>query len=172
MSPALLSKNTSSSTPLCEVTLEERLRCCQPPQARPVGYHHWSDLLFLHWRVPAEMLQPLLPRGLTVDTWDGSAWVGLVAFHISRLRPWWSPVLPWISTFPETNIRTYVHREGRDPAVWFFSLDAARWLAVQAARDVARPNTDRADLSEPADSTTGSDSTHRRTGPYRCESAV
>jgi hypothetical protein len=104
------------------------------PRRKPAGYQQWWDLLFVHWRVPAGMLAPLLPSELTLDTWGGSAWVGLVPFRMAGVRPRWAPALPGISAFPETNLRTYVHFRGRDPGVWFFSLEAARWLAVQAAR--------------------------------------
>jgi uncharacterized protein YqjF (DUF2071 family) len=108
------------------------------PSVRPaepaIGYHRWADLLFIHWRVPAEVMQPLLPAELSLDTWDGDAWVGLVPFHMSRVRPWWSPPVPGISSFCETNVRTYVHFRGRDPGVWFFSLDASNSLAVRIAR--------------------------------------
>ena len=94
----------------------------------------WRDLLFLHFSIPPEQIQRLLPRGLTVDTWDGKAWIGLVPFRIQGIRPLWMPPMPWISAFPETNVRTYVHRDGKEPGVWFFSLDAARWLACRYAR--------------------------------------
>lgn len=84
--------------------------------------------------MPAEEVAPLLPQGLTLDTWEGDAWVGLVLFHMTGVRPWWSPPIPGVSAFHETNVRTYVHRDGRDPGVWFFSLDAAQSLAVRVAR--------------------------------------
>jgi uncharacterized protein len=71
---------------------------------------------------------------LTLDTWEGEAWVGLVPFYMSRIRPWWSPPVPGVSWFCETNVRTYVHYKGRDPGVWFFSLDASSSLAVRVAR--------------------------------------
>lgn len=90
--------------------------------------------MFLHWRVPAEDIQALLPTGLTVDTFEGEAWVGLVPFKMRRIRPWWSPSIPGISNFYETNVRTYVHYRGKDPGVWFFSLDASSRLAVSIAR--------------------------------------
>jgi uncharacterized protein len=112
----------------------DRIAATRRPEGRPIGYHHWSNLLFVHWCVPAEMVQPLLPEGLTLDTWQGHAWVGLVPFYMSRIRPWWSPPVPGISWFCETNVRTYVHRDGRDPGVWFFSLDASKALAVLIAR--------------------------------------
>ncbi|HEY4308672.1 MAG TPA: DUF2071 domain-containing protein [Pirellulales bacterium] len=104
------------------------------PAGGPAGYHHWHDLLFVHWRVAPELVAPLLPRGLTLDTFDGSAWVGLVPFSISGLRPWWFPPVPGVSAFHEINVRTYVHHKGRDPGVWFFSLDATGALAVSVAR--------------------------------------
>lgn len=104
------------------------------PCEKAIGYQRWSDLLFVHWRVPAEMIAPLLPPRLSVDTWEGDAWVGLVPFYMSGVRPWWAPAVPGISNFCETNLRTYVHLDGQDPGVWFFSLEAARSLAVRIAR--------------------------------------
>ena len=99
-----------------------------------MGFQIWSDLLFVHWRVPVDTLQSLLPRRLTVDTFEGDAWVGLVLFTMSGVRPRWFPAVPRLSAFHETNVRTYVHLDGRDPGVWFFSLDAANSLAVRVAR--------------------------------------
>lgn len=104
------------------------------PSGRPIGYQRWSDLLFVHWRVATYELTPLIPPELTVDTFDGTAWVGLVPFHMSNVRPWWSPSVPGVSAFHETNVRTYVHRNGTDPGVWFFSLEASSSLAVRIAR--------------------------------------
>jgi uncharacterized protein YqjF (DUF2071 family) len=88
----------------------------------------------LHWRFPPEAIRPLLPPGLELDTFDGEAYVGLVPFTMSGVRPVWSPPFPPLSNFHETNVRTYVHYRGRDPGVWFFSLDAASAPAVQIAR--------------------------------------
>ena len=112
----------------------DRLGPCRRPNERVAGYHVWSDLLFAHWRVPVELLRPLIPRELEIDTFEGEAWLGLVPFHMSEVRPRWFPALPFVSEFHETNIRTYVHFEGRDPGVWFLSLDAACRLAVEVAR--------------------------------------
>ncbi|MDP9193984.1 MAG: DUF2071 domain-containing protein [Acidobacteriota bacterium] len=102
---------------------------------RPVLLHqNWHHLLFLHWEVPAAELQALLPLRLSVDTFEGKAFVGLVPFTLSGVRPVMVPPLPWISAFHEINVRTYVHLDGRDPGVWFFSLDASSAIAVAAAR--------------------------------------
>ncbi len=112
----------------------DRLAAAERPVGRPIGYHRWTDLLFAHWRLPAEVVRPLLPAGLALDTREGDAWVGLVPFSMSRVRPWWSPPVPGVSYFRETNVRTYVHFRGRDPGVWFFSLEASNSLAVRVAR--------------------------------------
>jgi uncharacterized protein YqjF (DUF2071 family) len=81
--------------------------------------------------LPTQAIAPLLPAELSLDTWEGDAWVGLVPFHMSGVRPRWSP---WGVRFLETNVRTYVHFRGREPGVWFFSLEANHRLAVQIAR--------------------------------------
>lgn len=101
------------------------------PTGRPKGYHRWSDLLFVHWRLPPEPIAALLPPGLELDTWQGEAWIGLVPFRMSGVRPWWSP---WGAAFPETNVRTYVRVQGGDLGVWFFSLEAGHRWAVSIAR--------------------------------------
>jgi uncharacterized protein YqjF (DUF2071 family) len=115
------------------VTLD-RIAPARRPRELAIGYHRWSNLLFLHWRLPAAAVAPLIPEGLSLDTWEGDAFVGLVPFQLSGVRPWWSPAVPGVSSFCETNVRTYVHRQGSHPGVWFFSLDAASSLAVRVAR--------------------------------------
>jgi uncharacterized protein YqjF (DUF2071 family) len=106
--------------------------------ARPVGHaamrQDWHHLLFLHWAVAPEQLRPLVPSGLELDLYEGRAYVGLVPFTMTGVRPVWAPAVRGVSSFHETNVRTYVHRAGRDPGVWFFSLDAANALAVALAR--------------------------------------
>lgn len=93
----------------------------------------WSDLLFMHWRVPAELLRRHLPQGLHLDLFENEAWISVVPFRMSGVRPRFFPGLPGLSAFPELNVRTYVIRNGM-PGVWFFSLDAANRVAVRGAR--------------------------------------
>ncbi len=93
----------------------------------------WDDLAFIHWPISPDQLRPLIPADLTLDLFDGSAWLGLVPFEMRAVHPRKLPSLPWISNFLELNLRTYV--TGADkPGVWFFSLEAANPLAVQLAR--------------------------------------
>jgi uncharacterized protein len=93
----------------------------------------WHDLLFAHWAVPVDLLGPLIPRALEIDTFGGQAWVGVVPFRMSGVRMRGAPAIPGLSRFPELNVRTYVVRDGK-PGVWFFSLDAANAVAVWGAR--------------------------------------
>ena len=121
-------------TQAADASTIDRMSPALRPAGRPIGYHRWTDLLFVHWRLPVDLVQPVIPPELTLDTWDGEAWVGLVLFYMSGVRPWWSPSIPGISSFCETNVRTYVHYRGRDPGVWFLSLEASNTLAVRIAR--------------------------------------
>ena len=84
----------------------------------------WKDLAFLHYRIDPAQVRSLLPAGVTLQTFDGSAWLGVVPFLMHDVMRGSLPALPWLSTFPELNVRTYVEAHGR-PGVWFFSLDAA-----------------------------------------------
>jgi uncharacterized protein YqjF (DUF2071 family) len=93
----------------------------------------WHDLLFAHWPVSAGALRQLIPANLEIDMFDGSAWLAVVPFRMSGVRLRGTVVLPWLSAFPELNVRTYVVHDGK-PGVWFFSLDAGNPLAVAIAR--------------------------------------
>ncbi|HVS17261.1 MAG TPA: DUF2071 domain-containing protein [Planctomycetota bacterium] len=93
----------------------------------------WHDLAFLHRPVRPALLRPHLPRGLELDTFDGSAWLGSVPFRMSGVRVHGLPALPGLSAFPEINLRTYATAGGR-PGVWFFSLDVTSRVAVAVAR--------------------------------------
>jgi uncharacterized protein len=110
---------------------------CPVDVAHPVMMHRWDTLTFLHWSYEPEVVARLLPVGLTLDTFDGKAWVGLVPFNMLVSLPH-TPSLPWASRFCETNVRTYVIDEYGRPGIWFFSLDASRLGAVLTARATFR----------------------------------
>ena len=93
----------------------------------------WEKLLFMHWPLPVGVLEPLLPAGIKLDTFDGEAWLGLVPFLMRGVHPGGLPSVPGLSAFPELNVRTYVTVNGV-PGVWFFSLEAANPIAVRLAR--------------------------------------
>jgi uncharacterized protein YqjF (DUF2071 family) len=112
----------------------DRISPTLPPDSPAVMQQHWLRLLFLHWEVPVSELQSMLPPGLDVDTHDGKAYVTVLPFSVEGARPSFLPPIPAVSNFDEVNVRTYVHRQGRDPGIWFFSIDASSTIAVNAAR--------------------------------------
>src|SRR2546423_2395036 len=97
----------------------------------------WIDLMFAHWRVPAEELQTVVPPELPLDTYDGSAWLGVTPFRVGAFRLRGVPHVPGVTAFAETNVRTYTTVDGR-PGIYFLSLDAASRLAVAGARRTYR----------------------------------
>ena len=110
----------------------DRIAPTRRPDGPVRGFQRWRSLLFMHWSVPLDVLRPRVPDSLEIDQFDGVAYVGVVPFAMEGVRPKWLPgALAF--TFLETNVRTYVLRDGQ-PGVYFFSLDAASGLAAWAAR--------------------------------------
>jgi uncharacterized protein len=118
---------------------EIKFRTSQRPRPLPPGRwamtQRWNDLLFAHWQAAPAAVGRLLPEGLQVDTFQGSAWLGVVPFWMDRIKIRGVPPIPGARSFPELNLRTYVRdqRTGLQ-GVYFFSLDASNLLAVAAAR--------------------------------------
>lgn len=113
----------------------------------------WVDLAFLHWPVEETALRKHLPDAVELETFDGSAWLGVVPFLMTSVRLRGLPPFPVVSSFPELNVRTYVRRDDR-PGVWFFSLDASSRLFVEAAKWQYKLPYHRAEM------------THRRAGDF------
>ena len=109
-----------------------------PPSSdrRPVLRQRWTELAYFHWAYEPADVQALLPAGVTVDTFDGSAWVGLVPFEMRDVQLGSTPPVPWLGSFIEINVRTYVRDSLGRRAVWFFSLDVPRSAIVAVARSV------------------------------------
>ena len=104
------------------------------PNRAHVMLQRWERLAFLHWRWDAEVIQRTLPPGLTVDTFQGDAWLAIVPFFMRGIRPRFCPAVPGISDFLELNVRTYVRDEHGRHGVWFYSLDCDQPFAVWTAR--------------------------------------
>ena len=127
-------------------TTEQRVAARNRPAQMPVMHQSWNKLLFMHWKIPVEILRRLIPKPLEVDTFEDEAWVALTPFTIYDLRPPLLPALPYISSLHELNVRTYVYFDGM-PGVWFFSLDANNFLAVFGGRSVFSLPYHEADIS-------------------------
>jgi uncharacterized protein YqjF (DUF2071 family) len=111
----------------------DRLTIRTRPSGVPLMRHNWGKLLFIHWPISEKLLRPLIPESLTIDTFDGTAWIGVTPFTLWDVRLSFTPPVPWISDFHELNVRTYVHFNGV-PGVWFFSLDTNSRTTVIGAR--------------------------------------
>ncbi|MBV9094802.1 MAG: DUF2071 domain-containing protein [Streptosporangiaceae bacterium] len=99
----------------------------------PVLRQAWRTVTFVHWRCDTALLQRRLPAGLTVEEYDGSAWLTLTPLRMHGVRLPGTPAVPGLSDFPETNLRTYVRGPGGRQGLWFFSLDAASaWITAGA----------------------------------------
>ena len=107
------------------------------PEGKAQGTQRWHRLLFSHWEVPQHALKPLVHPRLTLDTFEGRAFVGVVAFQMQRVKPFGFGV-PTATNFREINVRTYVHLDGQERGVVFLSLDADSALATLAARTLWR----------------------------------
>lgn len=106
---------------------------CTNPVRTAVMRQDWLDLAYVHWRYDPAVVQALLPKGLEVDTFDGSAWVGLIPFSMRDVALPHGPSVPYLGAFSEVNVRTYVRVGGR-PSVYFFSLDVDRLIPAVVAR--------------------------------------
>jgi len=118
-----------------EPTADDRLSIRARPNGLPLMHQVWGKLLFMHWRIDANLLRPLIPDGLEIDTFDGSAWIAVTPFTMWDIRglPPFLPPVPGFSSMHELNVRTYVHLN-KVPGVWFFSLDCDSAAATLAAR--------------------------------------
>ncbi|MFJ8884803.1 YqjF family protein [Streptomyces sp. NPDC102402] len=108
------------------------------PSMRPLMTQSWLDLAFLHWAADPADVAPLLPAGTVADTLDGVTYVGLVAFRMYRVGWLRLPGIPYLGTFPETNVRLYSRDAHGRRGVVFRSLDASRLIPVAVARSAFR----------------------------------
>jgi uncharacterized protein YqjF (DUF2071 family) len=102
--------------------------------ARPTMWHRWESLSFIHWAYPPDVVGRLLPAGLEPHLFAGAAWVGLIPFHLRVRVPAAAPAVPWLSSFTEINVRTYVRGPDGRTGIWLISLEAARLIPVLTAR--------------------------------------
>ena len=107
------------------------------PWALPRGpwryYQEWNNALFLHWKVSANDLIKIIPKGLSLDTFNGDSWISLVAFTMERIKPRYLPSISAISNFHEVNIRTYVTRDNKS-GVYFLSIQAEKYISCFIAK--------------------------------------
>lgn len=101
-----------------------------------IYYQEWNQALFFHWEVPFDVLASCVPDGLTLDSFDGTYWVSLVAFTMNKVRLRLLPAMPWISDFHEVNLRTYV-KQGDKEGVYFLSIEGQKTISNFLAKSLS-----------------------------------
>ncbi len=135
---------------------------------------HWTDAVFLHWRIPEPVAAAFMPPGVVPDTFDGAAWVGLIGFRMKGAGLGRGPGIPYFGSFNEINVRLYSREPDGTRGVVFLTLDAGRLAVVLTARTAGIPyvwSQDRFRASNPADPSTGY-SVRRFGGGARSDFAV
>lgn len=145
-------------------SLQQRLAERQRPSGPVVMYQRWEELLFLHWQWDAEAVQATLPPGLHVDTFKGSAFLGIVPLFMRDVRPRFVPAVPVVSDFLELNVRTYVCDDMGRPGLYFYSLDCDQPIAVEAARTLLNLPYEHSALTAKVDAEGWVDFEARRSG--------
>src|SRR5690606_18559881 len=112
-SPTPLSITSSRSMTIAdELGIEDRLKARQMPEGMSVMHQDWHKLLFLHWEISPDAIRKLIPEKLSIDTFNGKAWISVTPLTITNLRPPYLPAVPYMSWLYELNVRTYVHIDG------------------------------------------------------------
>ena len=106
------------------------------PNSKWRYYQEWNDVVFLHWKVDTNELTRWVPRELEIESYDGNAWVSVVAFSMENVRLRNFPAFPPISNFHEINIRTYVRHNGKS-GVYFLSIEGAKLPSCKIARTMS-----------------------------------
>jgi len=103
------------------------------PSQKWIMRQSWRNVLFLHWPVPVEKLRPLIPSSLQIDTFNGSAWLGIILFVLEGIFPLGISSVSLTPKFPETNVRTYVKYKDK-PGIYFISIDVENWASLNIAK--------------------------------------
>ncbi len=110
------------------------------PYELPLGqwkyYQEWNDALFMHWKIPFEVLRKFVPEYIQIDSFAGNCYVSLVAFTMQKIRPKNLPAVKFISDFHEINLRTYVDNDNKK-GVYFLNIEAEKHLSVFIAKKLS-----------------------------------
>lgn len=128
---------------------ETRHRPFDLPKGKWIYYQEWNNALFLHWKIPFEIIRELVPDQLHIDTFDGNAYVSMIAFTMEKIRPRYLPSINYISNFDEINLRTYVKKENKQ-GVYFLNIEAANYLSTLIAKQLSGLPYEQADMSRTA----------------------
>lgn len=123
-------------TEIDNILSETKHRPFDFPADKWTYYQEWNNALFLHWKVPFEALRKLVPEALKLDTFEGEAYISLVAFTMQKIRPRNLPAVRFISDFDEINVRTYIDNDNKK-GVYFLNIEAEKQLSVFIAKNLS-----------------------------------
>lgn len=109
----------------------------EQPVTVPMMTARWLSQAFVHWPYPPVEVQALLPGGLQADVFRNAAWVGVTPFLMASVKVLGVVPVP-VSTFTETNVRTYARLPDGKDGVWFLSIDVSNPVML-AARAIGAP---------------------------------
>ena len=110
-----------------------------------IAQQEWHDVLFMHWPVPYDLLKPYVPNPITLETFEGEAWISIILFRAEKSRPRYMPSIISYPSFLQMNIRTYVHFDG-EPGIYFLSVDVNRLFTMVAAKRLLQLPYELADM--------------------------
>ena len=73
----------------------------------------WENIIMANYQIEPELLLPFLPKGVSLDLYQGKAYVSLVGFMFKNTKLFDVPI-PFFGTFEEINLRFYVVRKEGD----------------------------------------------------------
>ncbi len=73
----------------------------------------WRNLVLLNYEIEPRILQPFVPAGTELDSWQGRTYVSVVGFQFLQTRVWGMPI-PYHRNFEEVNLRFYVRRKAAE----------------------------------------------------------
>lgn len=126
----------SKMTDIDDILSDTKHRTFEYPKEKWIYYQEWNRALFLHWTVPFDILRDLVPKQLNIDTFQGDAYVSMVAFTMEKIRPRYLPAVNFISNFDEINIRTYIDNDNKK-GVFFLNIEAQKMLSVFIAKKLS-----------------------------------
>lgn len=123
-------------SPIPNLLSDTKHRPFELPKGGWQYYQEWNNALFLHWKMPFDELRKCVPENLKLDTFEGEAYISLVAFQMQKIRPKHLPAVKFISDFEEINLRTYVVNDGK-AGVYFLNIEAEKYLSAFVARKLS-----------------------------------
>lgn len=70
---------------------------------------NWENIIMVNYEIDPDILADFLPKGVTLDLYDGKAYVSLVGFMFKNTKIFRVPI-PYLGSFEEINLRFYVKR--------------------------------------------------------------